>query len=87
MKTTEPFNEKEFAPRISLSERYSIEYMAKAEGLSIEEFKDRINEKIKIKNDLIKNYLNKGCTQEQAETMALRILYLPGFSGPTFKDL
>lgn len=76
----------EFTPKLNLAERYSIESMAKIEGLSIEEFTSRINEEIKIKNNLIKKYIDKGYTQEQAETTAFRILYIPGFSGPTFKD-
>lgn len=30
--------------------------------------------------------MNKGYTAEQAETTAMRIMYIPGFSGPTFID-
>jgi len=87
MYKTEPLDpEKPFSPRIGMTERYSIEYMAKSAGISIEEFKARVDEELKIKDDLIKKYLDKGYTQEQAETTALRIMYTPGFSGQTFRD-
>jgi len=76
----------EFAPKRSLAERYSIESMAKSRGLSVEEFKASILEEHEIKNDLIQKYLAKGYTREQAETTALRILYIPDFGGGTFKD-
>ena len=76
----------EFAPKRNLAERYSIESMAESRGLSVEEFKASILEEHKIKNDLIQKYLDKGYTQEQAETTALRILYIPSFGGGTFKD-
>ena len=79
-------NEEEFSPRRSLAERYSIEGMAKSRGMSVEEFKVSIDEEIKIKNDLIQKYLDKGYSQEQAETTAMRIMYIPGFSGPTFNN-
>ena len=76
----------EFSPKRSIADRYSIESMAKSQELSVEEFKIRIKEEFKIKNDLIQKYLDKGYTQEQAETTALRILYIPSFGGGTFKD-
>jgi hypothetical protein len=76
----------EFAPKRGLAERYSIENMAKSRGLPVEEFKDSILEEHEIKNDLIQKYLAKGYTREQAETTALRILYIPDFGGGTFKD-
>jgi hypothetical protein len=71
---------KEFSPKRNIADRYSIESMAKSQGLSVEEFKIRIKEELKIKNDLIQKYLDKGYTQE------LRILYIPSFGGGTFKD-
>jgi hypothetical protein len=79
-------SKEEFSPRRSLAERYSIEGMAKYRGMSVEEFKVSIDEEIKIKNDLIQKYLDKGYSQEQAETTAMRIMYIPGFSGPTFNN-
>jgi hypothetical protein len=60
--------------------------MAKSRGLSVEEFETSIKEELKIKKDLIQKYLDKGYTQEQAETTAFRILYIPSFGGGTFKD-
>ena len=79
-------SKEEFSPRRSLAERYSIEGMAKSRGMSVEEFKVSIDKEIKIKNDLIQKYLDKGYSQEQAETTAMRIMYIPGFSGPTFNN-
>ena len=55
-------------------------------GVSVEKLKAEIEEEIQIKNNLIQKCLDKGYTQEQAETTALRIMYIPGFSGPTFRD-
>jgi hypothetical protein len=77
---------KEFSPKRSMADRFSIESMAKSRGLSVEEFETSIKEELKIKKDLIQKYLDKGYTQEQAETTALRILYIPSFGGGTFKD-
>lgn len=82
----EPFSGEEFAPRIGLAERYSLEYQAKKLGVTVDELKIQVQQEIQIKEDEVKRWLDKGCTPEQAETMAMRCLYIPGFSGPTFKD-
>jgi len=79
-------NEQEFSPRKSITERYSLENMAKQRGMSVEEFKVEIDKQLKMKQDIIDKQLLKGWTQEQAETHALRCLYIAGFSGPTFRD-
>ena len=67
---------KEFQPRKKLAERYSKSSFSSEE---IENAKDAI----KLKDELIQKYLDKGYTQEQAETMTYRVMYIPGFSGPT----
>lgn len=69
----------EFEPRKGLSERYSKNCFSPEE---IENAKNAI----KLKDELIQKYLDKGYTQEQAEVMTYRVMYIPGFSGPTFKD-
>ena len=69
----------EFTPRRNLSKRYSKNSFTHEELELAEEC-------IKIEKELIQKYLDKGYTQEQAETTALRIMYIPGFSGLTFKD-
>jgi len=69
----------EFQPRKGLSERYSKNSFSPEE---IENAKDVI----KLKNELIQKYLDKGYTQEQAEVITYRVMYIPGFSGPTFVD-
>lgn len=77
---------KEFEPRRNLSERYGKNSFAEEE-LKLAEECIRIKEELKLsEKELIQKYLDKGYTQEQAETTALRIMYIPGFSGPTFKD-
>lgn len=69
----------EFEPRKGIAERYSKNSFSPEE---IENAKDAI----KLKDDLIQKYLDKGYTQEQAEATAYRTMYIPCFSGPTFKD-
>jgi len=87
MKLTERLKDgEEFAPRKSLTERYSLENMAKQRGLSVEAFKAEVDKELKMKQDMIDEQLSKGLTQEQAETHVMRCLYIPGFSWPTFKD-
>jgi hypothetical protein len=78
--------ENTFEPRKSITERYSLENMAKQRGLTVGEFKIEIDKQLKMKQDIIDEQLSKGWTQEQAETHAMRCLYINGFSGQTFKD-
>ena len=68
----------EFEPRKGLAERYS------KNSFSTEQIENAKNA-IKLKDELIQKYLDKGYTQEQAETTSMRIMYIEGFSGPTFK--
>jgi hypothetical protein len=72
-------NEGPFEPRKKMSDRYSIN------NFTDEQIK-QLNELAESKNDLIKKYIEKGYTKDEAEITAMRILYIPGFSGPTFKD-
>lgn len=69
----------EFAPKKSILERYGSQSLT-------DEDKKHLDELSKTKKDLIQKYLDKGYTQEQAENTVMRIMYIPGFSGPTFKD-
>lgn len=78
--------ENTFKPRKSISERYSLENMFKQRGITIEDFKLEIDKQLKMKQDIIDEQLSKGWTQDQAETHAMRCLYIDGFSGLTFKD-
>jgi len=78
--------ENTFKPRKSISERYSLENMAKHRDMSVEEFKVEIDKQLKMKQDIIDKQLSKGWTQEQSERHALLCLYIDGFSGPTFKN-
>jgi hypothetical protein len=67
---------KEFKPRMGISQRYSL----------TEEQKKHVEERNKIKQELIQKYLNYGYTKENAERTAMMAMYIPGFVGPTFKD-
>lgn len=69
----------EFAPRRNISERYGTKSLTDRDI-------ELAKESIIIKKELIQKYIDKGYTEEQAETTAMRIMYIPGFSGPTFKD-
>lgn len=77
--------ENTFEPRKSISERYSLENMAKQRGITIEDFKLEIDKQLKMKQNIIDEQLSKGWTQDQAETHAMRCLYIDGFSGQIFK--
>ena len=82
----EKFNEQEFVPRKSIAKRYSLENIAKERGLTVEEFKLEIDNQLKMKQEMIDEQIKKGLTPEQVKTHVMRRLYIPGFSGPTFRD-
>lgn len=69
---------KEFKPKKGLFKRY-------VESITDED-REMTKQCIKMKEELIQKYLDKGMTQEQAETTTMRVMYLPGFAGPTFRD-
>ena len=70
---------KQFEPKKSILGRYG------SQSLTYED-KQRLDELSRTEKELIQKYLDKGYTQEQAEAMTYRVMYIPGFSGPTFKD-
>lgn len=69
---------KEFTPKTKISKRYGKKLTA--------EEKKEAKKIVKMKKELIQKYIGRGHDLERAETMAMRILYIAGFSGPTFKD-
>ena len=69
-------NNEEFKPRIPMSQRYVL----------TEEQKKHVEQVKKIKQELIQKYLHHGYTKESAEKTAMMVMYIPGFTGPTFKD-
>lgn len=83
---TPGFSGSEFKPNLRIAERYSLENLAKEQGLTVEEFKLRIESNIKYKNDLIEKFINNGMNREYAEMLASMYVNIEGFSGPTFKD-
>jgi hypothetical protein len=74
------------APHKSIMSRYSLKAMAESKGLTEEQFKNYLEKEIQLKQKMIDDRLAKGYTLEQATNETLRCLYIPGFSGPTFKD-
>lgn len=70
---------KKFEPRKGLAERYGTN------SLTAEDNKE-IKKAVKMKESLVQKYLNRGYSQEQAEAMAMAVMYIAGFSGPTFKN-
>jgi predicted DNA-binding WGR domain protein len=82
----EPFKESDFTPRKSMVERYNLKGMAESRGLTIKEFKAEVEKEKQLLQKLIDERLVKGYTEEQARNEALRCLYIPGFSGLTFRD-
>jgi len=74
----------EFEPRINISERYSLENIAKQHGMNTIEFKKEIDKQMKLEQDMINDQI-KGLSYEQAQCHVMRCLYIDGFSGPTFK--
>jgi len=79
-----PIWESLFEIQASLPESF-LENITGSQSLT-NELKQQLDELSRTKKELIQKYLNKGYTQEQAENTAMRIMYIPGFSGPTFKD-
>jgi hypothetical protein len=79
-------SKEEFKPKRKLKERYSLEGIAKSKGITVDELIEQHhafkNEKIRI----LEKYINQGLSLEQAKRMAMLEIYIPGFTGPTFKD-
>lgn len=69
---------KDFKPKKGLFKRY-VESITDGD-------REVMKQRRKMKEELIQKYLNKGMTQEQAETTTMRVMYIPGFAGPTFRD-
>lgn len=78
--------ENTFERKKPISERYNLESLAKQRGISVDEYLLEMDKLLKMKQEIIDKQLLNGLTQEQAETHALRCLYIDGFSGSTFKD-
>lgn len=76
----------EFKPKRNISESYSLEYLAKSRGLTVEELKKEIDAEIQLRERMIQERLDKGYTYEEARNETLRCMYIPGFYGPTFRD-
>ena len=77
---------KEFKPKRNLKERYSLEGIAKSKGIAVDELKNQIKTNQEERKKILDKYIKKGMTTEQANRMTMLELYIPGFTGPTFKD-
>jgi hypothetical protein len=69
-------SEDDFRPRLGIMTRYA----------ATEEAKQEAADRAKYKAQLLDRLIQRGHTREQAELQATRIMYLPGFSGPTFTE-
>tara|TARA_B100001121_G_scaffold211722_1_gene185441 strand:- start:779 stop:1018 length:240 start_codon:yes stop_codon:yes gene_type:complete len=76
----------EFKPKRKLKERYSLEGIAKSKGITVDELKNQIKTNLEERKKILDKYIKKGMTTEQANRMTMLELYIPGFTGPTFKD-
>ncbi len=77
---------KEFKPKRNLKERYSIEGLAKSRGMTVDELTETLYVFEEERKKILEKYRKKGMTYEQANRMTMLEMYIPGFSGPTFKD-
>ena len=79
-------SEEEFKPKRNLKERYSIEGLAKSRGMTVDELTETLYVFKEERKKLLEKYRKKGMTYEQANRMTMLGMYIPGFTGPTFKD-
>lgn len=77
---------KEFKPKRNLKERYSIEGLAKSRGMTVDELTETLYVFKEERKKILEKYRKKGMTYEQADRMTILEMYIPGFTGPTFKD-
>ena len=79
-------SKEEFKPKRNLRERYSIEGLAKSRGMTVDELTETLYVFEEDRKKILEKYRKKGMTYEQANRMTMLEMYMPGFSGPTFKD-
>jgi len=79
-------SKEEFKPKRNLRERYSIEGLAKSRGMTVDELTETLYVFEEDRKKILEKYRKKGMTYEQANRMTMLEMYIPGFSGPTFKD-
>ena len=79
-------SKEEFKPKRNLKERYSIEGLAKSRGMTVDELTETLYVFKEERKKILEKYRKKGMTYEQADRMTMLEMYIPGFSGPTFKD-
>lgn len=63
---------KQFAPKIGIKERYSLENMAKCEGVTVDEFLENNRLREEYKQKCIKSFMNNGMDREGAELQTMR---------------
>lgn len=79
-------SKEEFKPKRNLKERYSIEGLAKSRGMTVDELTETLYVFKEERKKILEKYRKKGMTYEQANRMTMLEMYIPGFSGPTFRD-
>jgi hypothetical protein len=79
-------SKEEFKPKRKLKERYSLEGIAKNRGITVDELIGSHWVFQEERKKILEKYRKKGMTYEQADRMTMLEMYIPGFSGPTFKN-
>ncbi len=73
MKLTEKIKDgEEFAPKIGIEERYSLENMGKSEGMTVDEFLENNRLREEYKQKCIKSFMDNGMDREGAELQTMR---------------
>ena len=62
----------EFAPKIGIKERYSVEHAAKCEDMTVEEFLENNKLREEYKQECIKSFMDNGMDREGAELQTMR---------------
>ena len=75
MKLTEKIKDGEFAPKIGIKERYSLENMAKSKGMTTKEFLENNRLREEYKQKCIKSFMYNGMDMEGAELQTIRKMY------------
>ena len=73
MKLTERIKDgEEFMSKIGIKERYSLENLAKSEGVTVEEFLENNRLREEYKQKCIKSFIDNGMDREGAELQTMR---------------
>lgn len=73
MKLTERIKDgEEFAPKIGIKERYTLENMVNGEGMTVDEFLENNRLREEYKQKCVKSFMDNGMDREGAELQTMR---------------